>query len=241
MKSNKQNNVLVFGANGALGTNITDTFIKKNFNVWACSRGKLKKNKKDRNYCTFSIEDNLPNFNGLLGIEKHSLNSVVWAQGSNLNDNIKNFNPTKHKSLYDANILYILLSLKVLIQEKLLNPKAKLCIISSIWQNLAKNDKLSYCITKSALKGLVQSLTVDLGRDGLLINAVLPGAIDSPMTDRNLNKSQISSLKSQTPLNSLASYDDVSKLVFFLCSQENTGITGQFICADRGFSNARII
>jgi hypothetical protein len=87
----------------------------------------------------------------------------------------------------------------------------------------------------------VNSLAVDLGTSGFLINAVLPGAIDTPMTHENLATEQIESIKKETPLGTLATLDDVAKLVYFLCSDNNTGITGQFIAADRGFSHARIL
>ena len=114
-------------------------------------------------------------------------------------------------------------------------------MISSIWQNLARQNKLSYCITKSALQGLVQSLTIDLGQFGYLINAVLPGALDTPMTRLNLDKKQLHKLEEMTPLGSLSTLADVCNLVGFLCSQNNTSITGQFIAVDGGFSYARII
>ena len=74
-----------------------------------------------------------------------------------------------------------------------------------------------------------------------MVNAVLPGALDTPMTRANLSAAQINALQVSTPLGSLASLEDVANLVGFLCSENNTGITGQFIAADRGFSHARII
>jgi NAD(P)-dependent dehydrogenase (short-subunit alcohol dehydrogenase family) len=74
-----------------------------------------------------------------------------------------------------------------------------------------------------------------------LVNAVLPGALDTPMTRQNLSAEQISSLSAATPLGSLPDLEDVTGMVEFLCSEKNTGITGQFIAADRGFSNARFV
>jgi NAD(P)-dependent dehydrogenase (short-subunit alcohol dehydrogenase family) len=138
-------------------------------------------------------------------------------------------------------VTYILVALQLLLKQNLLASSSRLCIISSIWQNLARQNKLSYCTTKSALQGLVQSLVVDLGRSGHLVNAVLPGALDTPMTRANLSNEQINSLVGMTPIGSLPSLNDVCQLVGFLCSQENTGITGQFVAADKGFSYARII
>jgi NAD(P)-dependent dehydrogenase (short-subunit alcohol dehydrogenase family) len=143
--------------------------------------------------------------------------------------------------MYEANVGYILKSLKAIKYANLLAPSAKLCVISSVWQNLARQNKLSYSITKAALQGLVNSLSVDLGTSGILINAVLPGAVDTPMTHKNLTIEQIESIKKESPLGTLATLDDVAKLVYFLCSDDNTGITGQFIAADRGFSYARIL
>jgi hypothetical protein len=143
--------------------------------------------------------------------------------------------------MYAANVTYILLSLQALLKRNLLAPSARLCIVSSIWQNIAKQNKLSYCVTKSALQGLVQSLLIDLGASGYIVNAVLPGPLDTPMTRANLSAEQLHRLEETTPLRSLATLEDVCNLVGFLCSQDNVGITGQFIAADRGFSYARII
>jgi NAD(P)-dependent dehydrogenase (short-subunit alcohol dehydrogenase family) len=174
-----------------------------------------------------------------LGAQK--IDSVVWAQGINFNDDIENFDLNAHLKMYEANVTFILSTLKVLTDCNVLNKNARLCVISSIWQNIARQNKLSYCITKSALLGLVQSLSVDLGKQGKLINAVLPGALDTVMTRANLSQEQILRLESITPLGSLPKLNDVTGLVAYLCSPENTGITGQFIAADRGFSNARIL
>jgi enoyl-[acyl-carrier-protein] reductase (NADH) len=61
------------------------------------------------------------------------------------------------------------------------------------------------------------------------------------MTRRNLSHAQIESLASATGFSRLPSLTDVASLVCFLCSPENTGITGQFIAADLGFSHVRIV
>ena len=52
---------------------------------------------------------------------------------------------------------------------------------------------------------------------------------------------QLTILKAQTNFNRLANIKDVAELTYFLCSNLNTSITGQFINIDLGFSNAKII
>ena len=166
---------------------------------------------------------------------------VVWAQGANCNDTIYDYDPRRHREMYEANVFYIIESLRQLLDLDLIARGARLCIISSIWQEIARQNKLSYTVTKSALRGLVQSLAIDLGEKDILVNAVLPGALDTPMTRTNLSPAQIEKIETGTPLNTLPKFQDVCGLVSFLCSNNNTGITGQFVAADRGYSFARFI
>lgn len=233
--------VVIFGASGAIGQALCESFLAKDFQVAAISRTGRAPNDSLSNadWLAWDASDGGGAFTAFN--KTRQFDAVVWAQGANCSDDIYTFDLKVHDAVYAANVTYILVSLQVLLRHNLLAPSARLCIISSIWQNLARQNKLSYCITKSALQGLVQSLVVDLGRSGYLVNAVLPGALDTPMTRANLSVEQINRLEGMTPLGSLPELNDVCNLVGFLCSRDNTGITGQFIAADRGFSYARIV
>lgn len=231
-------NVLVFGASGAIGSAISDWFESQGNTVLAVSRSAAGTGTTGRKSVQWSLEEQGTTLSAL---PKSSVNAVVWAQGQNVTDSIHDVDFAQHQAMYEANVVYILKSLQLLLQHEILAPAARLCIISSIWQQIARQNKLSYCVTKSALQGLVHSLTIDLGREGYLVNAVLPGALDTAMTRANLSEQQISKLEALTPLGNLATLADVCQLVGFLCSPANTGITGQFIAADKGFTHARII
>jgi 3-oxoacyl-[acyl-carrier protein] reductase len=143
--------------------------------------------------------------------------------------------------MYKANCLYILATLRILLEIDALLSPARLCVISSIWQNISRQDKLSYSMTKAALQGLVLSASADLATHGHLINAVLPGALDTPMTITNLTRQQVEKISTATRFNRLSKIEDVVSLVLFLCSAENTGITGQFIAVDLGFSHVHLL
>ena len=89
---------------------------------------------------------------------------------------------------------------------------------------------------------MVRSLAVDLGRQKkILVNGILPGIINSPMVARTLSPEQIANVVSQTPIGELASTVDVANSVYMFGSSLNTGISGQSIFVDRGFSVARTI
>jgi 3-oxoacyl-[acyl-carrier protein] reductase len=231
--------ILVFGATGAIGQSVIEASLVRGWQVTAVARTLPTATSPQTTALAIDPLANSFSADELSGGAPY--NSVCWAQGANLNDSIYNVDASKHLEIYRANCLYILVTLQALLQHKLLVNASRLCIISSIWQNLARQSKLSYCVSKSALQGLVLSASADLAADGHLINAVLPGALETPMTRKNLTADQINRLSSATAFNRLPALTDVASLVCYLCSPENTGITGQFIAADLGFSHVRIV
>lgn len=236
----KKHRLLVFGASGAIGTSIVNRFFQNDWEVTAVSRTGNNSAVSAITSITYDPFADPPEQFELLDIGA-PYSAVCWAQGRNTSDNVHNVHLEEHLAVYQANCLYILATLKNLLGRHLLAPCARLCIISSIWQNLARQDKLSYCMSKAALQGLVLSASADLAKDGILINAILPGALDTPMTRQNLAAEQLQKLSSATYFNKLPALEDVANLAYFLCSAQNTGITGQFIAADLGFSHVRLL
>lgn len=229
--------ILLFGANGSIGSALQDKFSQKSWQVISVTRGD-------------SVNDDQVSWNPLGDTSNATLDqlrdygqfdAVCWAQGQNCNDSIYAFNVEQHREVFETNVVYILQSLSILLKENLLKTPARLCVISSIWQNISRQNKLSYGVSKAALKGLVLSLANDLGVDGHLINAVLPGALDTPMTHKNLSAEQLAKITSSTQFGRLPNLEDVANAVHFLCSAENSGVTGQFIKLDLGFSDVRIV
>ena len=231
--------LLVLGASGAIGASVATAALARGWQVTGVARTAHASMPDGVERLT--VDPTGTNFTGALLRRPALYTAVCWAQGANQNDSVYDVDLDEHMKIYQANVVYILLTLKALLTEKLLAPGARMCVISSIWQNLARQSKLSYCISKAALQGLVLSASADLARDGHLINAVLPGALETPMTRRNLSSQQIDRLSTATGFGRLPALHDVASLACFLCSAENTGITGQFIAADLGFSHVRIV
>ncbi|MEI8156274.1 MAG: SDR family oxidoreductase [Burkholderiales bacterium] len=229
--------VLLFGSTGAIGGAVANQFRRHGWRVVAVTRNAST---GPDSLCWDPLAStDLAGGNAVCATGP--FDAVCWAQGANGNDSVYQFDRTQHESIYQANVLYVLQSLHALLTHQALNRPARLCIVSSIWQNLARQNKLSYCVSKAALQGLVLSAATDLGRDGHLINAVLPGVIDTPMTRNNLNPTQISSVTAATQFGRLPALQDVANAVYSLCAPSNTGITGQFVSVDLGYSHVRII
>ncbi len=226
--------ILIFGASGSIGKNIDKNFIRKKWKTTKVSRSSRKKS-----YVVWNPLEKISKNSLIKLLKEGPYDAVCWCQGVNFNDNIENYNQNKYEDINKANVSFILSSLKFLLKKKLIIKNSKLCVISSIWQDISRNNKLSYSISKSALKGLVLSLSNELGKKNILINAILPGPINSSMTRKNLTTKQLKIIKHSTNFKKLISLDDVSNTVYFLCSDINSAITGNFIKLDYGFTNVR--
>lgn len=231
--------LLLFGGSGAVGQAIGDAACALGWAVTAVSRSR-RSSTTERTWVQydpagdgFSQPDFAPG---------GPFDAVCWAQGANRGDSVLDFDAVASAALYEANCLYIARSLNELLAADLLSPAgARLCVVSSIWQERARQSKLSYTMTKAALGGFVRSASIDLAAGGHLINAVLPGVLDTPMTHTALTHEQVLGVARATPFNALPTPEGVARLVGFLCSDQNTVVTGQSITADLGFSHARLV
>jgi len=235
--ASSERKLLLFGSTGAIGSAIGQQFRAEGWQVMSVTRG--AGNGTDLISWNPLAEADSPGAAEVCAAGP--FDAVCWAQGANANDSIYQFDYGIHEKLYAANVVYILQSMHVLVRQQALARPARLCIISSIWQHLARQNKLSYCVTKAALQGLVLSAANDLGRDGHLVNAVLPGVIDTPMSRKNLSPQQINDVTQATQFGRLTTLQDVANAAFGLCSPGNTGVTGQFINVDLGYSHVRIV
>lgn len=112
--------------------------------------------------------------------------------------------------------------------------------ITVIASNLALNhaDQVgAYCVTKAALLHLVTSAAAELGVHGIRINAILPGVIESAMTQSMLEQPGVrAGLMSKTPMGRLGTVEDITGLVRYLGSPAAAWITGASIVVDGGQS-----
>jgi 3-oxoacyl-[acyl-carrier protein] reductase len=220
--------IIIFGASGSIGNFFYNKFSEDNRNTVYGTTS----NKNNEKFIFVSNE----NLDLLEKIE--NVDIVIWAQGYNFNDNIHSFNEDEYLKIMNINVLFILKTMNYLMSHNKVNENAKMVIISSIWQEITRDNKLSYTISKSALSGLVKNVAFDLSSKNILINNVLPGVVDNQMSRNTLTSEQFLYIQGYTGFNRLIQLDDLYNTVRFLTT-ENTGITGESIKVDLGFTNIK--
>ncbi len=231
---NKMPKLLIFGGTGALGTAIAQKFSDEGYEVIFGVRTITDaKNQFQVPLTTAPVPEIL---------KGELFDAVVFAQGANINDSVVTSSLDDVNRLFEANVTFISENTKALISHNLIKHKGKIVILSSLWEQLTRQEKMAYTVTKAAVGGLVRSMAVDLGNaKGILVNGLLPGIVETPMSRGLLSAKQIENIEAQTPGHKLTVPTDVANATYLLGCEDNTAISGQSLFVDYGFSIARVI
>ena len=90
-----------------------------------------------------------------------------------------------------------------------------------------------YGATKAGMLGFMRTAAVELARDGITINAVMPGNVMTEGLD-DLGEEYLSKMEQAIPLGKLGDPEDVAYAMLFLASHEAKYITGQSLVVDGG-------
>jgi meso-butanediol dehydrogenase / (S,S)-butanediol dehydrogenase / diacetyl reductase len=126
----------------------------------------------------------------------------------------------------------------------LLKRQGSIVIISSAGAIAGSAGTVSYQTAKAALLGLVRSLAVDYGPQGLRVNGVCPGWVTTRMTTELMERMSAAEGKTEAellarataivPLRRAADPSEIASVCLFLASDEASFITGSVLVADGG-------
>src|SRR5699024_899257 len=94
-----------------------------------------------------------------------------------------------------------------------------------------------YTASKGAVRGFSKAAATEFGRQGVRVNAIFPGIIETPMTAAlSDSKELLNQLIQATPLQRLGQPADIANAVLFLASDDASYITGAELVIDGGFT-----
>ena len=131
------------------------------------------------------------------------------------------------------------INLTKLIVKKMLdsNIKGSIINVSSQMGHVGGPNRTTYCSSKFAIEGFTKSLAIELGPDGIRVNAICPTFIQTPMTepflkDEDFKKATIGMI----PIGRLGKVTDLMGPFVFLASEASSLMTGSSILVDGGWT-----
>lgn len=118
---------------------------------------------------------------------------------------------------------------KLMIRQK----SGSIINVSSIAGIDGNAGQVAYSAAKAALIGATKTLAIELGANGIRVNAIAPGVIDTDMT-RSLGEEKFKDLFKDALLNRVGKTEEVSNTLIYLASDLSSYVTGQVIRIDGG-------
>ena len=101
-------------------------------------------------------------------------------------------------------------------------------------------NRAAYCASKGAVIALTRALAVDHVADGVRVNAVCPGTVDSPWVRRLVDEigESLDALRARHPMGRLGEPDEIAAAVLYLASDDAAFVTGTAFAIDGGLTAA---
>lgn len=232
---------IVTGASSGIGRGIVARFIAEGANVVAVSRqldalqSSLGDYPEERavavagdagevETATRAIQTSMSRFGGL--------DILVNGVGNASIGDVTTLEPDQWDQVLRTNLTSAYLFSRAAIPQLRLT-RGSIVNLSSVQSFRGDYGTFAYNATKAALNNLTYSMALDFGRDGIRVNAVAPGFIETPRTAAVPDASRDAHI-ARTPLRRTGTPADVAAAVTFLVSDESAFITGAVLPVDGG-------
>ena len=171
-----------------------------------------------------------------LGQHGGGIDIVVNNAGINVLNDIEAIMPEDWQQMFQINLTAPLQVIQGVTPGMKQRGWGRIVNISSIFSVVTKERRGAYSMVKSGLNGLTRTAAVELAPHGILVNSVCPGYVATDLTRQNNSPADLERIAASVPAGRLAEPDEIARFVAWLCSDENTYLTGQTLLVDGGFT-----
>jgi NAD(P)-dependent dehydrogenase (short-subunit alcohol dehydrogenase family) len=144
-----------------------------------------------------------------------------------------------YDSIFDVNVKGLLFTVQKALP--LLPDGASIILNASIVASKGLPANSVYSATKAAVRSFARTWTTDLKPRRIRVNAVSPGATDTPglndlLASAEMGRERMQTISTSVPLGRLGTPDEVARAVVFLASDDSSYITGTELFVDGGFA-----
>src|SRR5688572_3470865 len=239
--------ILITGAAGGIGRATINLFNEKNWRVIGVDRNEFGNNfPKNGLFIQSDIsrpEDIESIFEKAKGFT-NSLDALVNNAALQVAKPLIETTVEEWDAVMSANLRSVFLAVKLAYPLLKSSSNGAIVNVSSVHAVQTSANIAAYAASKGGLLALTRAMAIEFAPDNIRVNAILPGAVDTPMLRAGLNRGHVGSGDMQERLDNLAKKtvsgkvgtpEEIAKAIYFLADNEQSSfMTGQAMIVDGG-------
>jgi NAD(P)-dependent dehydrogenase (short-subunit alcohol dehydrogenase family) len=188
--------------------------------------------------CDLRETDAIPGWLKQLGSEHGPLDGLVHSAGVHTTLPLQFMSGEQLNDIMRVNFTAAMHLAKGFRQRKVHTPVSSVVFVSSVMGLVGQAGVSAYVASKGALIAVARSLSLELAGDGIRVNCVAPGQVESKMAasqDGTLTDDQRAAIEAMHPLG-IGQPEDVANSIAFLLADTGRWITGTTLVVDGGYT-----
>ncbi|MES2776864.1 MAG: SDR family oxidoreductase [Bacteroidota bacterium] len=237
---------IVTGGGSGLGFAIAQKFVENNITTIIAGRNVEKLNSAKEQLgdlcfalpCDISDLKSIPPFVENIITRFGRIDILVNNAGINLKKEFTEVTDEEFQGILTTNVTSVFVMSREVVKHMTQKKSGCIINISSMAAQYGIPKVIAYTASKTAIDGMTRAMAVELSPNGIRVNAIAPGFIYSPMTEKALNSDPERKAKvfGRTPMGTMGQPEDIGNAALYLASEAAKFVTGVVLPVDGGNS-----
>lgn len=235
--------ILITGASGGIGQAIAKLLAKKGYSLYLHYHQNKEAIKQlieeievyGGEY--LAIQANLSEKKGYKAILENvfSIDGIIHASGISTYGLFVDTHDQEWEELWNIHVHSMMGLTRDLVPKMLTKQQGSIIVISSIWGQIGSAMEVAYSTVKGAQIAFVKALSKELAYNGIRVNAIAPGAIETTML-QTFTEEDKQLIMEEIPMGRLGQPMEIAESVLFLLSDKSSYMTGQVMSLNGGWN-----
>lgn len=169
-----------------------------------------------------------------------AIDTLINCAGVHLKKFVWEVSDEEFKNILDVHVMSTFALCREVLKPMLARKRGNIIMISSMTAVMGMEKVVAYSTAKTAVIGMMRAIIADTSAQGIRVNTIAPGWIDTPMLHKAIDNDELRKAKilNRIPTRTFGSPEDIGYAALYLSSEAGRYINGVFLPVDAGAAGA---